>query len=307
MNKMMKRQKPNVLQVLEALKDHVPFNNQLLADYDYYKRGYESELWADRRFEKYGWLIIKSLTFHLEGQYPCQLDTIIITRDKILLYEIKGYSKPSTDRGTKIQYFSGYKKNPNGPMFEHPREQLNDATTKFKQFMRKLGIKKDVESYVMFTHPNFILYGMKDWSFDLVFHSQIEAHIEEMAQTTSSPDAESQRIFDLLMAQNLDTSETMPVIPNYKTMILNNIVKCPECIEVFINHLPEGNHKMNCPKCGRRIKINDIAMKSLNDYIVLYGKIPSAQEFYDWCDGQISTLRFYRILSELKKSIRNGK
>ncbi|MBG9983770.1 NERD domain-containing protein [Aerococcaceae bacterium DSM 111022] len=294
------RQKPNALKIFEALDGRITFTEDQQEKYENFKKGYQSEIWADKRFEKYGWLIIKSLTFHLDGEYACQIDTIIITGDYIFLYEIKWYSKKATDRGKTIQYYSGDEDNPNGPEFKHPREQLKEATEKFKRLMWQLGIKKTLRTYVMFTHPDFVLYNMEEWSLDLVFHSEVESHIEELASTTLRPDDESYHIYNLLMAENLDTSETMPSVPKYNYASTRKVVKCPECNGV-IEEVPKNRRKLKCPCCGKLVLINDIAKKALEDYEVLFKETPTPTQLYNWCGGIFNRMRLYKLFYSNKQ------
>lgn len=292
------RQKPNILKLFEALDGRMIFTEDDLENYDKFKCGFEAELWADKRFERYGWLIIKSLTFHLNGEYACQIDTIIITGDAIILYEIKYYSKKSTERGEKIQYYSGKEDEPNEPEFKHPRVQLEEATIKFKRLLKKLGIGTDnLKTYVMFTHKDFVLYNMKEWSFDLIFHSEVDTHIDDLASSTYKPNAESYRIYDLLIAQDYDTSETMPSAPKYNYDSLRKIVKCPECGGV-IREVPKGKKKMDCTVCGKNVFINDIVKKAIQDYVVLFNKIPDGSKFCDWTGGIFKKDRFYAVMIE---------
>lgn len=290
------RQKPNILKLFEALDGRMTFTKDDLENFDKFKRGFEVEVWADKRFEKYGWLIIKSLTFHLDGEYACQIDTIIITGDAIILYEIKYYSRKSTDRGDRIQYFSGDEENPNGPDFKHPRLQLKEATIKFKRLLTKLGIStENLKTFVMFTHKDFVLYNMKEWSFDLIFHSEVDSHIDELATSTYRPNAESYRIYNLLKAQDHDTSETMPSAPKYNYEMLRKVVKCPECGGV-IREVPEKTQKVICPHCSQKLNLNDITKKALDDYQVLFKETPTIEKLYEWCGGMFSKMRCYRAI-----------
>lgn len=294
------RQKPNALKIYDALYGRLYFNKQQWLKYGNLKDGYKGEVWADQNFEKYGWLIIKGLSFHLEGDYVCQIDTIIITRDKIILYEVKWFSNPAVDRGNKIQFFSGDKENPNGEIYEHPREQLEKATKKFKRLMWKLGIEKELETYVMFTNPDFVLYGMEDWSFDLLFHSEIDAHLSKLAASTIEPDAESHRIYNLLMKQDHDTSEDMPFIPKYNYDSLRKVVKCPECNEV-ITGIPKSCHSVFCIHCHKKVTVNDILQKSLDDYKILFKQTPNLPQLHDWTGEMFDRMRIYRVLKKNQK------
>ena len=230
--------------------------------------------------------MITGLTFNGESEYPCQADLVILTGNKILLYEFKAYSQPAIDRDNKLEYLSGYQ-------FKHPKLQLNDTHQKLAVLLRQLKIPLPIESYIMFTHPNFYIYELPAWSENYIFYSHITTHIKNMMQNTTPPDEHTYTYYNRLMDRDNDTSENNPIIPKYQYHSLNKVVKCPNCHGV-IDDVPDKKINMTCSHCHSKIHIRDIVKKAINDYQILFKKHPTPSELYEWCGGSINRWRIYK-------------
>lgn len=284
---MKKRKQPLVLQILHALKHRMEFDPQLQTRFEAFHLGYQNERWVDEQFENGNWLIINGLTFNRDGEYPCQADLLILCRDKILLYECKAYTQKAMYRGEKFENLNGYQ-------YNNPQSQLGTIQQQLEMLLKKLRIPLPIESYILFTHPDFYLYNLPVTCDHFIFHSQLQSHVQDMIKNNRSPNEQTQIYFNKLIQCDNDTSDNHPIIPDYNYDSLEKIVTCPHCDEI-ISEVPARRKYFTCPHCQHEIKISAIAQKAFNDYQVLFDKKPTPIEFYDWCGGIFSKIRIYKM------------
>lgn len=284
------RKRSNLLRTLHALNNRMVLNDDLLWDIEHYELGYEYECKTDVQFGKGNWFIIKGLSLTERNEFLVQMDLIVLTGDKILLYELKAYTKRVNDcRDGTIEYKEG------GRRYTHPLNQLSKAYGILESLLIKLGIPLEIESYVLLTHPKSYIYNLPAWTDKVLIQSEIEDHIEEQMRKRQPPTRETQIYWEKLKALHFDTSEYNSKVPKYSYEKLGKLVKCPNCFGV-IREIPKGYRKMNCPCCSNKISVVDIAKLAYEDYILLFDEKPSAAKLYNWCGGIFSRNRFQKML-----------
>lgn len=288
----MKRERSNLLKLLLALNKRMYFDDALFWEVNHYELGYQYECSTDELFEKGDWLMIKGLSLTDKGKFLVQMDLLVLTGDKILLYEEKAYSQPANDcQDGTIEFSAG------GKRYTHPLEQVKDAHRKLEHVLKGLDIPLEVESYALLTHPNCYIYNLPAWTKNLLIQSQIEKHIDEQMKKRQTPTSLTKVYQEKLLALHHDISEYNSIVPEYNYNKLQKIVKCPQCFGV-IDQIPKSKQHMTCPWCKDKIIIANIVRMAFDDYKILFNQKPTAAEMYHWCGGIFSKIRIQKILYE---------
>ena len=285
------RKRSNLLRMLHALNDRMILTNRLRWRLGHFEMGYQYECWADEQFAHGNWFVINSLSLSNEGEFVVQMDLLVLTGDKILLYELKAYSQPINDcRDGTIQYEE------NGEKYPHPINQLENAHRRLQNLIDALGVDLKIESYVMLTHPESYIMNLPSWTKNLLIQSQISGHILEQMRNAKPVTAQTKHYYALLKAQDHDTSEYNSMIPEYSYDQLRKVVKCPQCFGV-IWEIPKFKKYLMCPCCGENVAVRDIARLAMEDYLILFKEKPTMHKLHEWCGGKFLKHRLYQMLS----------
>lgn len=286
------RKRSNLLKILHALNDRMVLSKRLSWRLEHYELGYQYECWADRQYSHGNWLVINSLSLSREGEFIVQMDLLVLTGDKILLYELKAYTQPVTDcRDGTIQYHE------DGEKYESPFVQLENAHIILEKLLKSMKIDLDIESYVMITHPDGNIYNLPEKTKNLLIRSQIAGHLLEEMKNAAQPTAETKILYERLKSLDHDTSEFNSIIPKYNYQGLRKIVKCPKCFSV-ISEIPKHKKYVHCKECNKNILVRDIARLAFDDYVLLFNGKPTMRQLHEWCEGLFTKHRLYQMLSD---------
>jgi len=127
------REKPESIRTMELLHKHNDLSGK---DYSYYlnlKKGYEGEVQFDSIIEKLtcDCLVLNDLLFK-ENNTVFQIDSLIITGESILMYEVKNYEGQFIYREDSLKVVAS-----NKPIL-NPMGQLNRAQTLYAGLMNRL-------------------------------------------------------------------------------------------------------------------------------------------------------------------------
>lgn len=140
------------LQILASLNNRLELSEKYKSRFFTLQKGYEGEVLFESHIEKLqnNYLILSDLFLHTNSYY-FQLDSIMITDDKLFLFEVKNYEGDYFYDPTKDQISSKSKE------ILNPLLQVVRAETLLRQLMQSHGIRLHIEYNIVFVNPEFTL------------------------------------------------------------------------------------------------------------------------------------------------------
>ena len=184
-----KREPPNELILLQRLlarlsEDH-PQHKTISEKLYQVKAGYSGEVDVDRILPEIGLpqdvIILKGLTLEILPNFFAQLDTLILTRKRIILLEIKKYAGTvifDIDSGKTIKI------SPNGEIekFDCILHQLDRAAHGIKSWLEKRQFNIPIEPILVMANQRTIIQEIPK-SFTVKYGKQLPKYIRELPNT----------------------------------------------------------------------------------------------------------------------------
>lgn len=205
------------------------------------KKGYEGELKFDSLTEKLQCecLILNSLLFEVNNT-TFQIDTLIITQDKIHFYEVKHLEGEYYYENGKL-----YKR----PKYEilDPLNQLNRSGSLLRQLLHNLGIKPQIDPSVVFIHPEFTLY-QAPMDKPIILPTKVNSYIKSLDTIPSKLTMRHKKLADQLVALH-QTDSRHNKLPTYEYGQLQKGITCSQC-QSFSVAAAADKRKCVCHECG---------------------------------------------------------
>ncbi|MFY3792490.1 nuclease-related domain-containing protein [Ureibacillus sp. MALMAid1270] len=186
------RTKPEELQILEYLNKRI---NLPIKEKNYYlalKKGYEGEVMFDNLTEQlqFDCLILNDLLLE-SNKKTFQIDTLIISSNKVYFYEVKNNEGDHYYESDKIYKF---------PKVEiaNPINQLSRSDTLLKQLILSLGYNIPIEGLVVFINPEFTLY-QSPLNKPFLYPTQIKHYLKQLDSITSKITSKHRELADKLI------------------------------------------------------------------------------------------------------------
>lgn len=284
-----KRTKSPTLQKMEILDRRMNFPNKNKKYLYHLQGGFTGELALDKPTSQLGdeFLVLNDLSLRSELANSFQIDSLILSRNRIRFYEAKNYSGDYS-YGEEL-----YFKEPNFEI-SNPLIQLQTTKNKLKILTKELNCDFSVQGYVAFVHPEFTLFNMpKDNK--LLMPSQLNRHFSQMqSQTTNLTQAERH-----FATQLLDNHTEQPLfendIPAYSYATLKKGIYCKTCGSF---NLSKNQKSYTCHLCSYKGSLHSALATNIMEYRLLFpnDKLKSSV-LYDWCGGFISMKSIQRELN----------
>ncbi|MFC0015182.1 MULTISPECIES: nuclease-related domain-containing protein [Allobacillus] len=193
------RSKPLELLQLEVLAHRTTLSPKEQSDLVKLKKGFEGERLFDFMLEGLSkqHLQVNDLLLTFNGTV-FQIDTLLITQDKIFVYEVKNFD------GEFIYEQEKYFKYPQQEI-QNPLHQIARSTSLLTQLIRKLGFNWPIQSYVIFVNKNFTLFNAPP-NTSMILPTQIGSHLEYLQTIPSHLNRVHKRLAEKLIERHLDES-----------------------------------------------------------------------------------------------------
>jgi hypothetical protein len=146
------RLEPSEIILLRLLNVRMELLDTDVSNYINLKKGFEgeqkSDVWLEGLSED--WLIIHDLLLEYKHS-KFQIDTLLISQDKIYPLDVKNYEGDYYVEGDK--WYTSAKKD-----VKNPLHQLSRCETLLRALLHDLGYNYPIESYLIFINPEFHLY-----------------------------------------------------------------------------------------------------------------------------------------------------
>ncbi|WP_172371495.1 nuclease-related domain-containing protein [Sporosarcina jiandibaonis] len=254
--------------LLPRLSEKHPQNKAISEKLYQVKAGYSGEVDVDRILPEIGLpqdvIILKGLTLEILPNFFAQLDTLILTRKRIILLEIKKYAGTvifDVDSGKTIKI------SPNGEIekFDCILHQLDRAAHGIKSWLKKLQINIPIEPILVMANQRTIIQEIPK-PFTVKYGKQLPKYIRELPNI---PDSLTQQQITNLANQFKSSQIHWKRIPacelyNIPPSDLEIGILCLEC-NTKMKRIP--GRTWNCESCG---KISSVAIgQAVADWFLL--------------------------------------
>lgn len=268
------RTKPHELHVMELLHSRIRLLHKEKQYYWGLKKGYQGEKLFDTFTDPLGGnvLVLNDLLLNV-NHTTFQIDTLIISDEKIYMYEVKNVEGDYYFEENKL-----YKK----PRLEiiNPLFQIARSESLLYRLIHTLGYNLPIESHIVFINPSFILY-QAPLDKPIIFPTQVQRHLHNTHQT---PMKITKRCMDL--AEKLvSLHEKQSPITQIRTYTYNQLTKGITCMKCLIISMSMVGQKCVCRKCGYAEKFETAVLRSIQEFKVLFPQRKITTKLVaDWCN-----------------------
>jgi hypothetical protein len=282
------RTKPEELEILLALKPRMELEEKAASNLYTLEKGYEGEVQFDQWFTncRVESLIINDLLLEVNGTL-FQIDSLVITQDRLHLFEVKNLEGDYYLDGDKFKTAAGAET-------KNPLHQLSRAESLLKQLLKNLGFYIPLEPHLVFINPEFTLLQAPLKS-PIVLPTQLNRFMDRMNRTSSKLTNKHTKLAEALLSLHIKKSPFTRV-PAYEFDGLRKGVVCEGC-GGFLESFDRNNLK--CSHCGAKETIDTAVLRTIKTYRLLfpYHKVTTSA-IYEWEDGVLPIKTIRRVLKQ---------
>ncbi|MGV2940461.1 nuclease-related domain-containing protein [Mesobacillus sp. LC4] len=282
------RTKPEELVLLQALKPRMELEEKDAQNLWTLEKGYEGEVQFDKWFTEYQVesLIINDLLLEVNGTL-FQIDSFVITQDRLHLFEVKNLEGDYYLDGDKFKTVAGKET-------KNPLHQLSRAESLLKQLLKELGYYIPLEPHLVFINPEFALLQAPLKS-PIILPNQLNRFMDKMNRTSSKLNNKHTKLAEALLSLHIKKSPYSRV-PSYDFGMLRKGVICGGCggfCEIY------SKSKFICSHCGLTGDIDTAVVRTVKEFQMLFPEIKvTTQTIFDWSGGILSKKTLRRILKD---------
>ncbi|MBS4192662.1 NERD domain-containing protein [Bacillus sp. FJAT-49705] len=293
------RTEPEELKLLRFLNARMELSGKEKNIYLNLEKGLKGELWFDNWIENFSseWFVLNDLLLESNNSV-FQIDTLLITADKMYLFEIKNYEGDFYIQGDKWYTISKSE-------IKNPILQLERSEMLFRRLLQELGFSSPIESYLIFVNPDFFLY-QTPFNLPIVFLSQLNRFKNKLIMNEGILKKRHSKFAEQLVSICLKESPYTR-LPKYNYDQLERGVTCAYCYSLM-DSLTEGEEIIVCKECGGKENVFSAILRSTEEYKLLFpDRKITTNEIFEWCRGVKSSRSIRRILSEKYELKGHGK
>ncbi|MCM3124262.1 MULTISPECIES: nuclease-related domain-containing protein [unclassified Mesobacillus] len=280
------RTKPEELEILQALKPRMELEEKVALNLFTLEKGYEGEVQFDHWFTncRVESLIINDLLLEVNGTL-FQIDSLVITQDRLHLFEVKNLEGDYYLDGDKFKTAAGAET-------KNPLHQLSRAESLLKQLLKNLGFYIPLEPHLVFINPEFTLLQAPLKS-PIILPTQLNRFMDRMNRTSSKLTNKHTKLAEALLSLHIKKSPFTRV-PGYEFDGLRKGVVCEGC-GGFLDSL--GQKRFVCSHCGARDSIESLVLQTLKSFQILFpDRRVTTTIIYDWSNGDLPRKSIRRVL-----------
>ncbi|MBS4195457.1 nuclease-related domain-containing protein [Lederbergia citri] len=260
------------------------------------EKGYSGEVLFNERVDGLSkeWLILNDLQLESNNS-EFQIDSLVISRKLLLLFEVKNYEGDYYIEGEKWYYI-------NGNSIQNPVHQLERTEALLRRLLQDQGYNNiPIESYVIFVNPDLHLYNAPR-NLPIIFPNQLNRFFERLNKIPSKTNDYHMRLAMKLLSLHKNTP---PKLPNYSYEELRKGVICPNC---YSYNLDSKGFVFLCESCGTIEEMPSAILRSVDEFAFLFpDRKITTRSIFEWCDGVKSVDTIRRILLKKFNLKGNGK
>lgn len=232
------------------------------------------------------WLIVNDLLLE-NNNTLFQIDTLIISQDKIYILEIKNYEGNYYMDGDR--WYSTL-----GNEIKNPLLQLKRNASLFRRFVHDLGYNYTIDSFVIFVNPDFFLY-QAPLNIPIIFPNQINSFLTNSNKKSHAWNQEQLKFAEKLITLHLNNSPYSQ-LPEYFFHQLTFGITCTGC-PAFIS--AASDKICTCDKCGFHEDVSSAVLRNIVEYRNLFPDRKITTTFiHEWCNIIKSKKTIRKILQK---------
>ncbi|MGM7701988.1 nuclease-related domain-containing protein [Pseudalkalibacillus sp. Hm43] len=293
---MKERGVPEELRILRALNNRKSFSDQEQTKYFNAEKGYEGECKFDDWLAPLldGKIVLNDLLLDF-NQTIFQIDSLLLTSEKIILFEVKNFEGDYYVEGDGWYSLKGKEIN-------NPLHQLHRNTVLLRGLLRMIGLKIPIEPRLIFMNPEFQLY-QTPLDPPIIFPSQLNRFKAEMKKERSYANNRMTKIAQHLLKLHLDKNPNAR-LPQYNYDELRKGISCPKCQQMY-SELTKTT--LVCDKCDGAEPYEPAVLKAIEDFQLLFpDKKITTNAIYEWCGMVVSVKKIRTSLNRNFNQIKFG-
>lgn len=279
------RTKPEELVILQTLKPRMSLEEKDLLNLFTQEKGYEGEVQFDHWFTDYRaeCLIINDLLLEVNGTL-FQIDSLVITQDRLHLFEVKNMEGDYYLDGEKFKTSAGAE-------VKNPLHQLSRAESLLKQLLKNLGFYTPLEPHLVFINPEFALLQAPLKS-PIILPNQLNRFMKNMNRTSSKLTSKHTKLAEALLSLHIKKSPFTRV-PEYNFEMLRKGVICGTCGEFLESY---SRNKYICRNCQSQESMESVVLHSAKTFQLLFPERKlTTTAIYEWSDGLLPIKAIRRV------------
>lgn len=280
------RTKPEELVILQALKPRMELEEKDAQNLWTLEKGYEGEVQFDHWFTNYEVesIIINDLLLEVNGTL-FQIDSFVITQDRLHLFEVKNLEGDYYLDGEKFKTVAGKET-------KNPLHQLSRAESLLKQLLKELGFYIPLEPHLVFINPEFALLQAPLKS-PIILPNQLNRFMNNMNRVSSKLSNKHTKLAEALLSLHIKKSPYSRV-PSYDFGMLKKGVICGEC-GGFLER--SDRYNFYCSHCNAKETIDSSVLRMIVTYQLLFpDQKVTTSKIYEWANGIFSPKTIRRVL-----------
>lgn len=262
-------------------------------------KGYEGELNFSKRLETVPdeWIIMSDLLLEVNNT-KFQIDSLVLTPNKIYLFEVKNFQN---------DYYLDSETWYKTPRIEikDPLLQLKRCHSLLRQLFQRLGFAFSIEAQVVFINPEFSLF-QAPLNLPIVLPTQLNRFMEKLNMNPTKMTKKHTNLAERLLSEHIIESPYNR-LPPYDFSRLKKGTTCLRC-NSFLLPYQARSMSIVCNKCGFKENIESVILRSIDEFVLLFPdeKI-TTNIIHEWC-AVIGSKKIIRdLLSRNFKIMGQGK
>lgn len=220
----------------------------------------------------------------------CQIDCLLIFQNELILFEIKNYQGDFLLKDNKWYILS----NSSQENIKNPLNQLQRTELMLHQLLKEKQIPLTIKSYLIFVHPEFILY-QAPLNLPLILPGQLKRFIRTLQNTPSATHQYHHDIANMLKQKHNHTP-AYDSGPIYDYNHLKKGVICEKCcdsMEVYDTNM------MRCMACGFTDSFESATVKTIEEFNTLFpDQKMTVKSISEWTDHHATKYKIRTVLAE---------
>lgn len=268
------RDVPSDLRLLRYLYLRAGLSEKEQQSYLNGEKGFEGEKRFDAMLEQLPssvCLILSDLLFQWNNTY-FQIDSLLVSNDKIYVFEIKNYEGDYYIEGD--QWFSL-----SGNEINNPLQQLQRTESLLRQLLRSIRVTLPIESYVVFVNPEFTLFQAPR-NLSVILPTQTNRFLQKLSKITPNLGQVHYDLVKKLSTLHI-TESPYTRVPSYQFQKLKKGIYCNKCHSFSLTLI---ERKLVCQCCRSEETVESGVMRAIKEYSELFPKRRiTVQAINEWC------------------------
>lgn len=263
------------------------------------EKGFQGEELFDATVKQYlkgEGLVLNDLLLNANGN-TFQIDSLIITPERICLFEIKNYSGDFTN-------IEGQFHTQHGKVVNHPSIQLQKSHTLLNKLLQEWDNQMHVDAHVVFVNPSFYLYQAKK-SDPFLFHQQLPYYLNSLNGHKSVLKEQHRQLAELFIQSQKSEAPYQKELPPFHFEELKKGLSCNTCFNLSIIR---NQRTARCTHCHNKEALDDLVRFNIKQYLYLYHQPTlTTATIHDWIGHSVDKRVVARLLKTDYKKIGHSK